>query len=109
MTIFDEDGQEKEQVPLHTITEKSLLHQLMKEKGFVQMSPEEIVANQQSQGGSLRKLGFSNWNPFAEEKKDYLGEMGPSYKSMFGLYGVALLLLAVMGQVARRRRLKRRR
>ncbi|GAX21676.1 hypothetical protein FisN_29Hu116 [Fistulifera solaris] len=103
MTVFDEQGRETEKIPLHTITEKAALHQLMKEKGFVQMSPEEMAAAK-GQGGSLRKLGFSNW--FAEETKDSIGE--PSYKSMFGLYGMALLSLGVI-MAARRRRLKRRR
>lgn len=121
MTIYDDDGNEKEKVQLHTITEKPLLHQLMKDKGFVLKSPEEISAMKQHDEGS-RGLNWMKLDPFALAKrrehqealrkrrmdeKEYLGYTLPSYSSMFGFYGVALVSVGVFARVARRRRQKR--
>lgn len=112
-----------EKVPLHTITEKSLLHQLMRDKGFVLKSPQEIAALKErslEQNSSV----LSSWTTKLdavlgtkeavrkrrmEDEKEYdylLGEMRPSYRSMLGLYGIALI--AVSALVARRRRFKRK-
>lgn len=126
MTIYDDQGNEKEKVELHTIKEKSLLHQLMKDKGFVQKSTEELAAtmNEKDDSGSNRilRLGWSKLDQWTQSKhnkeqqaikqrrmdeKEYLGETLPSYSSMFGFYGIALLSIGAMAQMARKRRHKR--
>jgi Sep15/SelM redox domain len=55
MTIFD-DGVEQEKVPLHTIKSKQTMHSLMKEKGFVLKSAEQlatILAEHKQQNDAL--------------------------------------------------------
>lgn len=47
MTIY-KNGKEQEKVQMHTLTEKSQMHALMKEKGFVKKTPQEIADDKAS-------------------------------------------------------------
>mmetsp|Transcript_12397 Transcript_12397/g.16277 ORF Transcript_12397/g.16277 Transcript_12397/m.16277 type:complete len:163 (+) Transcript_12397:323-811(+) len=65
MTIY-KDGKEQEQVHLHKIDNKEKLHALFREKGFIQMGPEEVkevkaqrlMKTQEAESAQNKKYGL---------------------------------------------------
>jgi nitrate reductase alpha subunit len=106
-----------EQVPLHTLQTKPEMHALMKEKGFVMKSPEELEAwkKRDKTDRELNAGAFARTKERKEkqrtvetrmerlvkerektkqriqEEREYLGmssSMLPSYATLFSLYGI---------------------
>jgi D-alanyl-D-alanine carboxypeptidase len=103
MTI-QQDGKTVEQVILHTLPDRTAMHEMMREKGFrkkneMQTRREEAIAAPEIKEGkdSIKKLS-------KKEERAILGQTVPVYATMFQLYaGVAAVLLAVLVGARRRR------
>jgi Sep15/SelM redox domain len=127
MTIYEDDV-EKEKVQLHNIQSRREMHELMRQKGFVQKATTKPKETKAPKKGDVRLIKdkkekeerlLKREEQMGQTREDLektghkvpitLPNSSAPYQTMFRLYILAGVSAAVLAGVARGRRLKRKR